>query len=109
MNIYGFEQELGASYGAERLCDNEDVYGIGIIKVDDEKSYLIQCFSTDDFTDGAPARAYYVVVKTDSIFLLDKLEDTSFDENNLDNGSVKKLKMEGFNLVQRIMSPIVED
>lgn len=55
MNIYGFEQELGASYGAKRLCDNEDVYGIGIIKVDDEKSYLIQCFSTDDFTDGAPS------------------------------------------------------
>lgn len=41
MNIYGFEQELGASYGAKRLCDNEDVYGIGIIEVDDEKSYLI--------------------------------------------------------------------
>ena len=41
INIYGFEQELGASYGAKRLCDNEDVYGIGIIKVDDEKSYLI--------------------------------------------------------------------
>ena len=37
MNIYGFEQELGASYGAKRLCDNEDVYGIGIIKVDDLK------------------------------------------------------------------------
>ncbi len=29
--------------------------------------------------------------------------------NNLDDGSVKKLKMEGFNLGQRIMSPIVED
>jgi|GEM_PF-6597603 hypothetical protein len=75
-----------------------NIYGIGIIKVDDEKSYLIQYFSTDDFTDGASARAYYFVVKTDSIFLLDKLEDTSFDENNLDNDSVKKLKMKEFNL-----------
>lgn len=113
MNIYGIELGLGASYGAKRLCDEEEVYGIGIIKVDDEKSYLIQRFSTNDFTDGAPAQAYYVSVKTDSIFLLNKddvlLETTNFDDNKINGGPVKKLKKDDYNFGQRIVSPVIDD
>ena len=113
MNIYGTERGLGASYGAKRICDNEEVYGIGIIKVDDEMSYLIQRFSTNDFTDGAPALAYYVSVQTDSIFLLNKddvlLGTDNFDNNKTNDGPVKKLKKEDCNFGQRIVSPIIDD
>ena len=113
MNIYGLEPGLGASYGAKRICYEEEVYGIGIVKVNDEKSYLIQSFLTDDFTDGVPAQAYYVAVQTDSIFLLDKddvlLETTNFDGNKAIAGPVKKLKKESRSFGQRIISPIIDD
>lgn len=113
MNIYGIERGLGASYGAKRICNDEEVYGIGIIKVDDNMSYLIQSFLTNDFTDGAPAQAYYVAVQTDSIFLLDKddilLEATSFDSNKTNDDSVKILKKENCNFGKRIVSPIIDD
>lgn len=113
MNIYGIERGLGASYGARKIDDNEEVYGIGIIKVDDEKSYLIQKFLTNDFTDGSPALAYYVAVQTDSIFLLNKdealLEITNFDDNKTNDGLVKKLKSEDYNFGKRIAPPIIND
>lgn len=67
MVIQGMEKELGAIYEARRIEDNSKVYGIAIIKVDEEKSYLIQRFETDDFTDGVPALAYYVPVTTSSV------------------------------------------
>lgn len=72
MTIYGTEKCLGAMYEAKRIENDEVVYGLGAIKVDDEKSYLIQMFETDDFTDGVPARAYYVAVRTDSISKLEE-------------------------------------
>lgn len=113
MNIYGIERGLGASYRARKICDNEEVYGIGIIKVDDEKSYLIQQFSTNDFTDGAPALAYYVAVQTDSIFLLNKddvlLETENFDDNKTNDGHVKRLKKEDCNFGQGIVPPLIDE
>lgn len=75
MTIYGTEKDLGAMYQAKRIENDEVVYGLATIKVDDEKSYLIQLFETDDFTDGVPARAYYVAVRTDSITSLLKDEE----------------------------------
>lgn len=76
MQIYGLEKGLGAKYEAKRIEDNEVVYGLAAIEVDDEKSYLIRLFETDDFTDGVLALAHYVAVWTNSI---SKLED----EDNL--------------------------
>lgn len=73
MEIYGLEKGLGAMYQAKRIENDEVVYGLATIKVDDEKSYLIQLFETDDFTDGVPARAHYVAVRTNTIISL--LED----------------------------------
>lgn len=67
MIISGIEKGLGATYEARRIIDNRLVYGIAVIKIDEEKSYLIQRFETDDFTDGTPALAYYVPVTTYSI------------------------------------------
>ncbi len=113
MNIYGIERGQGASYGAKRIDVNEEVYGIGVIKVDDEKSYLIQRFSTNDFTDGAPALSNYVTVRTDSIFLLSKddvlLETDNFGDNKTNDGPVKTLKKEDHNFGQRIVSPIIDN
>lgn len=113
MNIYGIERGLGASYGARRIYDNEEVYGIGIIKVNDEKSYLIREFKTNNFTDGAPALAYYVAVYTDSIFLLNKddvlLEMSNFDDYKTNDGPVRKLKKEDCNFGRNIVSPIIDD
>lgn len=116
MNIYGTERGLGASYGARRIENNEKVYGIGIIKVDDKKSYLIQQFSTNDFTDGAPALAYYVAVQTDSIFLLNKddvldvlLETDNLHDNKANDGPVKRLTKEDYNFGQRIVTPFIDE
>ncbi len=67
MQIYGLEKGLGAKYEAKRIEDNEVVYGLATIEVDDEKSYLIRLFETDDFTDGVPALAHYVAVWTNSV------------------------------------------
>ncbi len=67
MTIYGSEKCLGAKYEAKRIENDEVVYGLAAIEVDDEKSYLIQMFVTDDFIDGVPARAHYVAVRTASI------------------------------------------
>lgn len=102
MKIYGIEQDFGASYGAKRIFDNEEIYGIAIIKVDDEKSYLIQRFETNDFTDGAPALAYYTAVQTESIFLINK--DDTFNDN-----PARKLKKENSNFCQNLISPIIDD
>ena len=78
MIISGLEKELGATYEARRIIDNELVYGIAVIKVNEEKSYLIQRFETDDYTDGTPALAYYIPVKTYSVIFLEQdEEDTS--------------------------------
>lgn len=108
MNIYGIERGLGASYGAKSISDDKVVYGIGVIKVDDEKSYLIQQFLTDDLTDGAPAQAYYVAVQTESVFLLDKDDELSetddFDDNKTDDGPAKSLKFG-----PKIVSPAILD
>lgn len=78
MIISGLEKELGATYEARRIVDNELVYGIAVIKVDDEKSYLIQRFETDDSTDGTPALAYYISVQTKSVSFIK-------DEENKNN------------------------
>ncbi len=111
MDIYGSEKGLGASYRAISICDKEEVYGIGIVKVDDTKSYLIQQFSTDDFTDGTPALAYYVAVYTDSISLLNEedvlIETTNFDNESKDN-SVKKLKKENCRFGQLVIYPFID-
>lgn len=76
MIISGIEKGLGAVYEAKRLENNQLVYGIAIIKVDNDKSYLIQRFETNDFVDGAPAQAYFIAVKTNSIILVED-EDNS--------------------------------
>ena len=44
MVISGIEKELGAIFEAKRIEDDNLVYGISIIKVDSNKSYLIQRF-----------------------------------------------------------------
>lgn len=67
MIISGIEKELGAIYEAKRIENDELVYGIAVIKIDDNKSYLIQRFETNDSVDCAPALAYYIPVKTKSI------------------------------------------
>lgn len=72
MIVLGLEKELGATYEARRIVDNELVYGIAVIKVDDEKSYLIQRFETDDSTDGTPALAYYIPIITCSVIHLEE-------------------------------------
>lgn len=71
MQIFGIEKGFGAKYEAKRIYDEEIVYGLAVIEVDDEKSYLIRLFETDDFTDGVPARAHYVAVKTNTVTLLE--------------------------------------
>ena len=81
MIISGLEKELGATYEARRIADNELVYGIAVIKVDDNKSYLIQRFETDDSTDGTPALAYYIPVKTYSVILLEEDEEDTSCQN----------------------------
>lgn len=81
MIISGIEKELGATYEARRIVDNELVYGIAIIKVNEEKSYLIQRFETDDFTDGTPALAYYIPVRTDSVISLEDIEEDPSCQN----------------------------
>lgn len=81
MIISGIEKELGATYEARRIVDNELVYGIAVIKVDEEKSYLIQRFETDDSTDGTPALAYYIPVITYSIILLEQIEEDNSCQN----------------------------
>lgn len=80
MQIFGLEKGLGARYEAKKIEDNELVYGLAVIKVDDEKSYLIRLFETNDFTDGAPALAHYVAVKTNSVHLLEDDDEEDNDE-----------------------------
>lgn len=113
MEIFGIEKGLGASYGAKRIMDNEEVYGIGVIKVDEETSYLIQSFLTNDGTDGAPALAYYVSVQTDSIFLLSKDDVVSetdiLEDNQTNDGPVKRLKIGDSNFGQQIVPPFIRD
>ena len=88
MVISGLEKELGATYQAKRIEDDQVVFGIGVIKVDEEKTYLIQMFQTNDSVDGSPAFAYYIPVKTNSI-----VSFNSFDVqlNNDNNVKMKKL------------------
>lgn len=123
MVIFGLEPGLGASYAGKRVENDEKVYGIGVIKVDEEKSYLIQQFNTNDGVDDAPALAYYVAVQTDSIYMLsedEKLlaempEDEVSEEMSLDEGtpsndeSVKKLTKENENFGKRIITPFTRN
>lgn len=76
MQIYGLEKGLGAKDEAKRIEDNEVVYGLAAIEVDDEKSYLIRLFETDDFTDGVPALAHYVAVWTSSVTEIEDEDNT---------------------------------
>lgn len=82
MVISGIEKELGAIFEAKRIEDDNLVYGISIIKVDANKSYLIQRFETNDSVDGSPGLAYYAAVKTSSIKLIQDNED---EENACQN------------------------
>lgn len=76
MTIYGVEKGLDpVLYEAKRIENGEAVYGLAVIKVNEEKSYLIQLFETDDFTDGVPARAHYVTVQTNSVSLIEEDKD----------------------------------
>lgn len=75
MVISGIEKELGAIFEAKRIEDDNLVYGISIIKVDSNKSYLIQRFETNDSVDCSPGLAYYATVKTSSIKLIQDNED----------------------------------
>lgn len=81
MKIFGLEKGLGAKYEAKRIEDDELVYGLAVIKVDDEKSYLIRLFETDDFTDGVPALAHYVAVKTNSVTPIEEIEEDNACQN----------------------------
>lgn len=118
MVIFGLEPGLGASYAGKRIENDQNVYGIGVIKVDEEKSYLIQQFNTNDGVDDAPALAYYVAVQTDSIRMLseedqilDKMaedevsEEMSSEETSLNEEPVKKLTKENENFGKRIITP----
>lgn len=67
MVIQGLEKELGAIYQANRIENSEIAYGIAVIVADEEKSFLIQRFETNDSVDNAPGMAYYVAVKTKSV------------------------------------------
>lgn len=83
MVIQGLLEELGATYEARKIADDELVFGVGVIKVDENKSYLIQRFETDDMTDGVPALAYYAAVKTDSIVSYNKYDSkTEIDHHD---------------------------
>ncbi|MBE6146836.1 MAG: hypothetical protein E7168_00720 [Firmicutes bacterium] len=66
--------------------DNQVVFGVGVIKVDDEKSYLIQLFQTNDSVDSSLAMAYYSVVKTNSI-----ISFNDFDVQLDDKVKIKKI------------------
>ncbi len=114
MVIFGLEQGLGASYAGRRIENDEEVYGIGIIKVDEEKSFLIQQFNTNDGVDDAPALAYYVAVKTDSLYMLneeDELEHERFleGETQPNDEPIKKLTKENASLGQRIITPFTRN
>lgn len=114
MVIFGLEPGLGASYGGKRIENNEDVYGIGVIKVDEEKSFLIQQFCTNDGVDDAPALSYYVAVQTSSIYMLSEeevLEHESFLEEDIpsEGENVKKLTKENESFGQRIISPFTRN
>lgn len=113
MNISGIEKGLGASYGAKRIDDNEEVYGIGVIKKDDEISYLIQLFQTNDLTDGAPAAAYYISVVTDSIFILEEenvvLENNNLSDNKINGEPVKEYKKENRSFGKRLITPYIDE
>lgn len=84
MVIKGLLKELGATYEARRIEDDELVFGVGIIKVDENKSYLIQSFETNDYVDCAPAMAYYTAVKTDSIVSYNKYDSKKETEVELE-------------------------
>lgn len=114
MVIFGLEPGLGASYAGKRIENDEEVYGIGVIKVNEEKCYLIQQFCTNDGVDDAPALSYYVAVKTDSIRMLseeEELEHERFLEGDTPSEGefVKKLTKEHENLGQRIISPFTRN
>ncbi|MDE6142229.1 MAG: hypothetical protein K2G03_06460 [Bacilli bacterium] len=114
MVVFGLEPGLGASYSGNRIENDEKVYGIGVIKVDEEKSFLIQQFCTNDGVDDAPALSYYVAVQTSSIHILSEeevLEHQRFlDEGILSNDDdVKKLTKENESFGQRIISPFTRN
>ena len=91
MVITETEKELGACVGGMSVDSDEMVYGVGVVKKDAEISYLIRRFETNDFTDGAPAMAYYLPVRTNTIEFYDKvvslgnLGSDNYDQVNLDN------------------------
>lgn len=60
-------EDFDSSLKANRIENDEIVYRIGVIYIDEDISYLVQLFETNDFTDGAPGMAYYIPVKTDSV------------------------------------------
>lgn len=111
MIIFGLEPGLGASYAGRRIVDDEEVYGIGVVKVDEEKSYLIQQLRTNDDVDGAPAFADYVAVQTDSLYILSEEDIVDYDEPleeaKSEEEAPKKLTKE--NLGKRLISPFTRD
>ncbi len=113
MDISGIEKGLGASYGARRVDNDQEVYGIGVIKKDNEISYLIQLFQTNDFTDGAPALAHYTSVFTDSIFILSEddlsLETSDSYDNKTSENTVKQYKKSSCNFGQSLITPLIDE
>lgn len=111
MIIYGLEPGLGASYAGRRIVDNEEVYGIGVVKIDEEKSYLIQQLRTNDGVDGAPAFADYVAVQTDSLYILSDEDIVDYDEPLEEEkaGEEPSKKLTKENLGEILTSPFTRD
>lgn len=63
-------------YSGKRICDNEIVYGMAVIPIDESKALLVDRVEENTMTDGAPCLCYYVAVVPDSVTnITEDLED----------------------------------
>ena len=63
----GFLPKEKEFFTAKRIIDNQIVYGMGVLYVDESKAYLIDHFEQNISVDGAPCYCYYQAVIPETV------------------------------------------
>lgn len=54
-------------FSGKRIFDNQTVYGMGVLYVNESKAYLIDHFEQNISVDGAPCYCYYQAVIPETV------------------------------------------
>ena len=60
-------------YCGKRIYDNETVYGMAVIPVDENRAFLVDRVEENTMTDGAPCLCYYEAVLPNTVKKLDQM------------------------------------